>query len=171
MRLFVAVTPPPAVVDLLRSVPRPQVDRVRWTTPEQWHVTLRFLGEVPEPGPVAESLAAVPGHVDAGGVAVHIGPALAWFAGRRILQVPVAGLDGLAAAVRTMTARWGAPLDDAPFVGHITLARVRGRGRGPAHLAAGSIDASWRADAVELMSSTLAPDGSRYTTEARVPLR
>jgi 2'-5' RNA ligase len=143
---------------------------VRWTTAEQWHVTLRFLGEVPDPGPVAEALAVVPTLLDGGAVAVQLGPAVAWFAGRHILQVPVAGLDGLAVAVRTLTAPWGAPLDDAPFVGHITLARVRGRARGPAGLAARTIDASWRVDAVELMSSTLAPGGSRYAVEAHVRL-
>ena len=46
MRLFVAVWPPVDVVERLSELPRPAVDGVRWTTPDQWHVTIRFLGEV-----------------------------------------------------------------------------------------------------------------------------
>ncbi|NIR41602.1 MAG: RNA 2',3'-cyclic phosphodiesterase, partial [Actinobacteria bacterium] len=43
-RLFVAVWPPPSVVDLLARLPRREEPGVRWTTEAQWHVTLRFLG-------------------------------------------------------------------------------------------------------------------------------
>ena len=38
--------PPPEVVARLAALARPTVEGVRWTTPEQWHVTLRFLGWV-----------------------------------------------------------------------------------------------------------------------------
>jgi 2'-5' RNA ligase len=46
VRLFVAVWPPNDVVDVLADLPRPDVAGVRWTTQGQWHVTLRFLGQV-----------------------------------------------------------------------------------------------------------------------------
>ena len=45
-RLFIALSPPPAVraaVSALRTPSR----NVRWTPTEQLHVTLRFLGETP----------------------------------------------------------------------------------------------------------------------------
>ena len=43
-RLFIAVWPPPDVVEQVAALPRPPVAGLRWTEPEQWHVTLRFLG-------------------------------------------------------------------------------------------------------------------------------
>ena len=46
MRLFVAAWPPEPVVSVLAALERPSVEGVRWTAPEQWHVTLRFLGDV-----------------------------------------------------------------------------------------------------------------------------
>ncbi len=49
MRLFVAVWPSAAVVDELRGLERPARPGVRWTTADQWHVTLRFLGEMEDP--------------------------------------------------------------------------------------------------------------------------
>src|SRR4051812_49893486 len=49
MRLFVAVWPPPPAVAELETVlaaVRASAPRLRWTTREQWHLTLAFLGEV-----------------------------------------------------------------------------------------------------------------------------
>ena len=47
MRLFVAITPPPRVLDELeaRVAPlRPAWPALRWTGQPAWHVTLAFLG-------------------------------------------------------------------------------------------------------------------------------
>jgi 2'-5' RNA ligase len=57
MRLFVAIIPPPEVaaelsrrLRPLRSSPQAATPPgLRWTSPDSWHVTLAFLGEVPEP--------------------------------------------------------------------------------------------------------------------------
>ncbi|MGH3508655.1 MAG: RNA 2',3'-cyclic phosphodiesterase [Nocardioidaceae bacterium] len=49
MRLFVAVRPPDTAVEELESFLAPRheaASRFRWTDPEQWHLTLAFLGEV-----------------------------------------------------------------------------------------------------------------------------
>lgn len=49
MRLFVALTPPVEAVEELRSAMAELAglgSGLRWTRPEQWHVTLVFLGEV-----------------------------------------------------------------------------------------------------------------------------
>ncbi|MGD9526340.1 2'-5' RNA ligase family protein [Pseudonocardia sp.] len=65
MRLFVAILPPPEALAELGSALAPlrepaageRVDpRVRWVRPEQWHVTLAFLGEVA--APAADAVAA-----------------------------------------------------------------------------------------------------------------
>ena len=51
MRLFVAIAPPPAVLDELDARVEPfrasWLD-LRWTNREAWHVTLAFLGQVDE---------------------------------------------------------------------------------------------------------------------------
>jgi len=173
VRLFVAVWPPESVVEMLLGLDRPELPSLRWTTEPQWHVTLRFLGEVGDPGPVAEALAAVPGDLSATGpgvVRAVLGPTTAWFPDRQVLQVPVAGLDGLARAVATVTAPWGENVEGHRFSGHLTLARARGRARGPAGLAGASLAATWQVRGFELVSSVLGRGGSRYETVATVPL-
>lgn len=139
MRLFVAVVPPDDVLDRLASLRRPARPGVRWTRREQWHVTLRFLGEVDEaavPALVAAldaapldaappAAAAVPAAAPpaAPPAAAVLGPRVAAL-GRRVVQIPVAGLDDLAAAVTAATATVGRPPEPRPFRGHVTLARV-----------------------------------------------
>ncbi|HLI72628.1 MAG TPA: RNA 2',3'-cyclic phosphodiesterase [Acidimicrobiales bacterium] len=172
MRLFVAVRLPEDVLDALDRIARPKDPALRWTTRAQWHLTLRFLGSVEDPHAVADSLAGVPDVLRAQGfvtLEAVLGPAIAWFEGRRILQVPVSGLDPLARAVADATSDWGEP-PGVPFVGHVTLARVRGRGRGDRSLAGGVVEARWPVDGFELMSSRLGPGGARYETQAVVPL-
>jgi 2'-5' RNA ligase len=173
MRLFVAISPPEEVLALVEALPRPNLSKLRWTTPDQWHVTLRFLGEVELAEPVAEALRQVPAALHEAGVATVeavLGPAVAWFTGRRILQVPVAGTEVLAARVSSATAKWGGPPETGPFSGHLTLARVRGQGKGPANLAGTPIWAAWRVEEVVLVSSTLGAGGARYETLERAPL-
>lgn len=49
MRLFIGLSPPPAVLDELDAACapfRPLRDDLRWTSREAWHITLAFLGEV-----------------------------------------------------------------------------------------------------------------------------
>src|SRR5690349_14235984 len=51
MRLFVAVVPPDEVIDDLEEHVAPRREagpEIRWTDRHQWHVTLAFLGSVPE---------------------------------------------------------------------------------------------------------------------------
>ena len=51
MRLFVAVVPPDDVLDDLDAHLEPRREagpEIRWTDRHQWHVTLAFLGDVPE---------------------------------------------------------------------------------------------------------------------------
>ena len=169
MRLFVAVVLPEAVADLVAALPRPERTDLRWTTRAQWHVTLRFLGQA-QPD---EVIAAVPDALgllgaDAAPVA-ELGPATAWFAGRRVLQVPVGGLEGLAAAVHEVTQPWGRP-DEPPFSGHLTVARTVGRRRGPAELAGAQLAACFAVTEIGVYASRSGPTGSVYQRLLRLPL-
>lgn len=149
---------------------------LRLVKPEQWHITLRFLGEVDEDlvPALADALRCAADHT-AGHVRGAFGPATAWFAGDRVLQIPVAGLDATAAAVRAATL----PLVPDPgtgeqrFVGHLTIARTNKR-RLPSSVRSAlkgiPFAATFDIDHVDLVGSQPSPQGHRYATLARVPL-
>lgn len=167
-RLFVAAWPSAEAVEVLASVPRPTFDAVRWSSPEQWHVTLRFLGPV-EDGLVGEVVGAL-GGLNSWAAEAVLGPATRRL-GRGVLMVPVTGLDGVADEVRGRTAPYLARPDDQPFVGHLTLARGRGRAPVPPSLAGTAVVASWLADEVVLVQSRTLPSGAEYGVIARFPLQ
>ncbi|GAB4046291.1 RNA 2',3'-cyclic phosphodiesterase [Catellatospora paridis] len=129
MRLFVAVFPPPEAVDHLAAV----VDslavsraRARVTPTERWHLTLAFLGEVPDEsaGPAEQAVSAVDGAVGelwirGGGKFGHGRSAVLW-AG---VEGDVEGLTRLGRTVRReLRARRLHP-DDKRFTPHLTVAR------------------------------------------------
>jgi 2'-5' RNA ligase len=131
-RLFVAI---PIGEDLRRNLAEaleaaraaPGLEDLRWTDPDDWHLTLAFLGDT-DPAEVprlARSLAAVadahpPMAVPAGGLGAFPGPRRA-----RVAWYGVADPDGrlarLAEAVREAV---GAETG-SPFRAHLTLARAR----------------------------------------------
>jgi RNA 2',3'-cyclic 3'-phosphodiesterase len=161
-RLFVAVVPPDDVLDAIQALPRPVEPGVRWSRREQWHVTLRFLGEAPLGDAVdaLEGLDAAPGRAE-------VGPAVSRL-GRNVVCLPVHGLDGLAARVVEATAAVGEPPDPRPFTGHITLARLARRGT--CGLAGKPFSTAFRVGQVLLIRSRLTDAGPEYTVEATRPL-
>jgi 2'-5' RNA ligase len=170
VRLFVAVWPPVDVVDVLADLPRPEVSGVRWTTRGQWHVTLRFLGQVA--GDDLDEVTETFGRIDvgsAGPVSAEMGPATGCL-GRGILQVPVQGLDELARATVDATAGVGQPPDHRSFHGHLTLARARGRRGDLRRLRGTPLAARWKVAELTLVASTPHRDGSRYEVVASLPL-
>jgi 2'-5' RNA ligase len=185
MRLFVAVAPPPAVLDELDALAGPLRARrldLRWTSIEAWHVTLAFLGQVDESAaarllPRLERAARR-----------HHAFRLA-FCGAGAFPVPAranvlwSGLSGdkralahLAESVAAGARRAGAPPPDKGrrFQPHLTLARCRM----PADVTelvaalAGYQGQPWTADRIHLVRSRLgATEQPRYTTLASWPLR
>ena len=163
-RLFVAAVPPATVLDRVAALPRPDVEGLRWTSRDQWHVTLRFLGQVTD----VDAVMAVLAPLALARCEATLGPEVGRF-GRRVLHVPVSGLDHLAAAVVASTATVGEPPDDRPFASHLTLARARARrGIDLRALTGEPVAADWQVDDVCLMESHLHPDGARYETLQRV---
>ncbi len=159
-----AVWPPPAVLDRIASLDRPEMPGIRWTTRQHWHVTLRFLGDVAdlERSDLDTALAAVA--ASAGPATVTVGPATRTL-GQALLVVPVGGLDRLAAAVHAVT---GA--GDRPFVGHMTLARARRKARVPHGLGGTPLEAVWTATEMVLARSRLDAAGAVYEPAARYRL-
>lgn len=169
VRLFAGVWPPDEVVRLLSSLPRPEARGVRWTPPEQWHVTLSFLGDVAESAVDALGSALADAVAGAGGpVEARLGPATLRL-GRAVLCVPVEGLDALATAARAgiATVLPGSEPDPLGFRGHLTLARAHRRRSVPASLVGVPVAARWRVDTVSLVRSELGTRGARYTTLVR----
>jgi RNA 2',3'-cyclic 3'-phosphodiesterase len=164
VRLFVATWPPAPLVEQLQSIERPSLPGVRWTTAEQWHVTLRFLGDVADAGPVIAALETA--DLPAAFVA-EVGPETGTFRGE-VLHVPVGGLAPLAAAVIGATASFGRPPEKRPFRGHLTLARSRRGDLRP--LAGAPVRGSWPVDEVTVVETRLSPKGSSYSVIGRVAL-
>ncbi len=146
--------PGPEAVEVLAGLARPMAPGLRWTRPEQWHVTLRFLGEA-DPGEAAVAL----GGLDASPAVAGVGPATAVL-GRGVLMVPVSGLGDLAAAVIRAAAEVGLPPEDRPFTGHITLARSKGPV--PAGSVGAPVACSFPVDEVCLVRSRTLPEGAEY---------
>jgi 2'-5' RNA ligase len=157
-RLFVAVWPDPATMAALSRVPRDPQGGVRWTSPAQWHVTLRFFGNADEHA-AREAL----GEVRHAPVDATIDGPIRRL-GRQVIAVTVAGLETLAAEVTRATAHIGAPPEPRPFSGHITLARLRGAPR--CAVLGHRVRATWPVVEIALVRSDTRPSGAVYETLA-----
>jgi RNA 2',3'-cyclic 3'-phosphodiesterase len=164
VRLFVAVWPSEEVLASIAAFARPEVDGLRWTTRDQWHVTLRFLGscDLDDAVEAFSRLDAPPGEA-------VLGPATGRF-GKRILHVPVAGLDEVARAAVAATGEVGEPPEDRAFKGHLTLARSRRGDTDLRPLAGQPLSGRWPVREVTLVASHLNPKGARYEVVWTVPL-
>lgn len=184
MRLFVGIRLPADV----RSVLEPGLARLReaapllrWTSPAQWHLTLRFLGERDDAfrarlGPLLDSEAS--GHAP---VTIELGDVGAFPSLRRprVVWLGVGSGDSLAAlqrAVERACGDAGAEPEGRAFHAHLTLARVRPGTREETlrtlRTAAASMTAraEFRATAVTLFESIPAAGGSRYEVRHEAPL-
>ncbi len=173
MRLFVAVWPDAATQHRLSALDLDEVQGLRLVRPENWHITLRFIGEVED--------SIVPAIIDSlrnaavtvrGPVHCQIGPATAWLGGTRVLQMPVAGLDEMAIAVRAQTDAL-VPKDKPDgghFVGHLTLARSRRRlsATRRRELAGIPFSSAFDVDYFDLVRSDISRHGPRYDTLERL---
>jgi len=165
VRLFVAMWPPPEVVAVLSALDRPSVPRVRWSTPEQWKITVRPLGYVDDR--VVPPLIDVLREQLSGAPAVQcvLGPATRRLAGQW-LGAPVSGLEELAEVVFEATEELVPVTHPQPFQADVVLAR----GRVPRELAGSPVSASWMARSVSLIADRSSPLAAGYEDLAVFPL-
>jgi 2'-5' RNA ligase len=189
MRLFVAADIDEAVRQEIRriiaaiasSLQRATATGVRWINPDNMHVTLRFIGEVPgerfasirDALAPAMTIAAFDVRFGELGTFPPSGPP-------RVVWLGVSrGRDELARLhdeIEARLVRAGVPPEERAFTAHLTLARVRERSRRGAHelrRALGDRTAGGgecRIDAATLYESTLSSKGSIYTARLRMPL-
>lgn len=165
--MYVAVVPPPEVIDAIDNLPTRAQRGVRYTKRDRWHVTLKFLGPT-NPNEAVAALA----ELEAAAADVVLGPAVSLL-GSRILMIPVAGLEDLAAATAAALADVGEPQPERDFTGHLTLARLKGAPlRDPSTIAVlgAPIEASFHAASLVLFETTIAPEGSTRTRVAEIAL-
>ena len=176
-RLFIAVTLPQPVRDVLTTLEQP-LTGVTWTRPEQLHLTLRFLGDVP-----VATLSAIEAHLATVKVAPFVLPlegcgTFPPSAPPRVLWIGVGSghprLFQLRQRIDDALIAAGLWLDVRTFHPHATLARCRDESKNAvtrwvqAHRE--FIAPPFRVDAFDLYASELRPSGAVHTLRRRFPL-
>jgi 2'-5' RNA ligase len=182
VRAFLAFEIPETVRSRLaafRNELRSDLPAARWTRPEGWHLTLKFLGET-EPKmldeltsilePALKGLGVASAHLHGSGFfPTPANPRVAWFGG------DVDGSEPVVAAVEAAAAAAGFARERRPWSTHVTLARLRSRW--PRSAVERFLE--WGRDVdlgvfecaeVVLIESSLEPGGAVYTPLQRIPL-
>jgi RNA 2',3'-cyclic 3'-phosphodiesterase len=187
-RLFIAIPVPDAVRDEMIRVqrelqPLAPPGAVRWTKPEQFHLTLRFLGDVPSDraGALQESVRAVcsstpPLHLCARGVGFFPSarsPRVVWVGVNDDENRLVDLQKQIEGAVHPFTTEPGGDR----FAGHVTLGRLKRFNRLRINELANCVEAmkkrmfgEWLAREIEIVRSELSATGSCYTPLATIRL-
>ncbi len=174
MRLFAAILLPEDVRSELARLAG-GLPGARWSPEENYHLTLRFIGEVDNG--YAEELAEALSHV--GGEEFELAiESLGSFGGARPRAVwagivPSKPLTALRRRVESALVRAGLPPEERKFTPHITLARTAGAR--PAAVAAWLEDRGafrlpgFAVEGFSLMSSRLGGEAPVYREEVRYP--
>lgn len=184
MRLFVAIIPPPEVREGALREARSLSWRgsIRWLQPENVHLTLKFLGETPEPKMqgLRDALEAACGGHLALDLELTGAGAFPSVERARVLWVGVGEgsdrLRALAEDVEDALESLGFEREKRPFHPHATVGRARD---GDARLEDSKRETDltdlgpllFRARSVDLVRSHLSRKGAVYSTIASYPLR
>jgi len=133
--MFVAVVPPPVVVEHLDAFLEARRDAAayRWAGMEQFHVTLAFLAEVPDRalddlverlGRAASRRHPFAATVAGGGAFPNVGHARVLWAGLDLDDDGRTELTRMASGARAASNRAGVPVEGQRFRPHITVARL-----------------------------------------------
>lgn len=175
MRLFAAIAAPEEIAERLSPLQR-GVPGARWRPPENFHVTLRFFGEIDEA--VARDLDDELAQIEITGFALTLSGA-GWFGGERphALWIGVEeneALNTLASRCERAARRAGLPAEKRNFAPHVTLAYLNSTGHEAAarfaqRLALFKAPPFW-VDRFGLYSSWTGKGPSQYVLEAEYPL-
>lgn len=187
-RLFVAITVPQEVkAHILKTQDRLRKllpgSAARWATPEQFHLTLRFLGNI-EVSQVETLDSALRAACAGFGTLRLRASRIGFFPRPRAPRVVWVGVDDdqdrlpkLWSAVQSATNGFTAEEPEEKFVGHITLARIKSIHPREVQVLAEhaqqlthEVFGEWVATEVEIIRSQLSPQGARYSTLKTVPL-
>ncbi|ARR56010.1 RNA 2',3'-cyclic phosphodiesterase [Rhizorhabdus wittichii DC-6] len=174
-RLFIALRPPLPMREALLAA-MGDIPGARWQDDAQFHLTLRFVGEVDRH--VAEDIAAALGAVSHPAFALRLDGVGCFDRRGRIDNIwagvtPHQPVKSLHAAVTAALVRAGIAPEERAFVPHITLARFA-RGQAPSGTL--PMDSLWpapvegRFDHFLLYESHLGASGASYSAIARYRL-
>jgi 2'-5' RNA ligase len=174
-RLFSGIEIPPSIAQRLTLV-RAGLSGARWIDPENYHLTLRFLGDVD--GVVARDFAHSLGGITALPFELRLGT-LSSFGGRKPRAVfasvsPSDALQSLQRAHERAARAAGLPPEPRNFTPHVTVARLRGTR--PEEVAAylerhgGFLNLPFEVSRFVLFSSRNSIGGGPYVVEAEYPL-
>jgi 2'-5' RNA ligase len=174
-RLFTALELPDALVGQLALV-RGGIVGARWLEPDDYHITLRFIGDVD--GSVARDIDETLGDIHRPKAPIRF-EELSWFGGdkpRAIVAKVKAepALMDLQAEQERRLRRIGIEPETRKYTPHVTLARLRGAGQAAiaSYLATrGALVAdSFTAERFVLYSARGGSGGGPYVVEAAYPL-
>ncbi len=180
MRLFVAVNIPEAVKTSLEKAQKELREalpnsRIGWTKAQQFHLTLKFLGEV-EAGALRALSQAVRGACAPFASMALRAEQVGFFPNLRrprVIWAAVRDADGelrrLQEAVEMATRAWALPEAGKEFSGHATLGRIKALAKGEE----ATLERLWRkmetiffgewvADRVVIFKSELRPEGAAH---------
>lgn len=176
IRLFAALALPPEIAEPLRALCS-GLPGARWVNPEQFHITLRFIGEVD--GRTARSAAEALAGITMPAFDLTL-RGLGTFGDKRKAHslwagvAPTPGLERLHDKVEGALARIGLAPERRKFTPHVTLARLSGvpLDRLGAYLAHHGLFSSptFTCDRFTLFSSFLSHSGAIYTPERIIRL-
>jgi 2'-5' RNA ligase len=187
MRLFLAIEFPDDILrqmealsrDLMARIPDPQ-RAIRWVKPDQFHLTLKFIGECPDTSvaKLKEAMDQTARRHESFGLGFR---RLGSFKSGQFLRVLWLGTEdgteaakALASDLEESCQAAGSPRDERPYHPHLTLARSKGP------LPASMLDEIFAAinpktigpvfiEKLSLIQSILSPHGPRYTTLYTAP--
>lgn len=180
-RAFLAVVPPPEVLDAVESLlDRPSKSRFRWTRRDQWHVTMQFYGRVADvealTGALVDACAARPPvrlQLRGGGAFPQPKRAEVYWLGVESVWADGDALASLHEVVLDASAAFVARRDRVAFHPHLTLARITSKVDLRVDVDALErvpVGPAWTADALTLMASETRREGAVYSELARIPL-
>jgi len=184
LRLFIAISIPEPVRDEIIRVQQelqPLVPRAvaRWARSDQFHLTLRFLGDVPADGveDLKQSVNAVcrnarPLSLRAEGVGFFPNlrsPRVVWVG----INDRAGRLVDLQKQIEAAAGRFSPEPGEKNFTGHATLGRLKNPGPADVRDLAARAESlekrlfgEWTAPEIEIIRSELSPVGARYTSLA-----
>jgi len=187
LRLFVALSVPAEVKERIvatqHALKKVAGQGVRWTSPEQFHLTLRFLGSV-DTEKVEGLISALQNACGRFGPLKLRASQIGFFPRPRSPRVIWVGVTDeeerlrlLYSQIQSATNPFTNEGPEDRFKGHVTLGRVKEIGRNEAdrleHMATDlseTLFGSWTTRQIELIRSQLSPRGAVYSLVASVPL-
>lgn len=187
-RIFIAVRMPDEVIQKITRISnyfqkQTPKEALKWVETENLHLTLKFLGEIPEQTitKVQPILRAVGNGQKPFDIAVA-GLGMYPHAKRpRVVWLGVEGVDPLISLhneLESELAKIGLQKESRPYNPHLTLARVRQRTSRETAAKVGDILSGFKVDSlgrftvsdIHLIESQLTPQGPIYTTRFTAPL-